>query len=106
LLDILEITELIYSRAYLYEKLLEVINRLGITCAIILVTRDNVKPNDNMLDNYEAVVQAQYDLIEDRDQAFFCCKFNRKDRDIRCCAYIYNITVQAGQSEFYYYILY
>jgi hypothetical protein len=67
LLDILEITELIHSRAYLCKKLLEVINRLGITCAIMLVTRDNAKPNDNMLNNYKAVVQAQYDLIEDRD---------------------------------------
>jgi hypothetical protein len=106
LLDILEITEPIHSRAYLCKKLLEVTNRLGITCAIMLVTRDNAKPNDNMLDNYEAVVQAQYDLMEDRDQAFFCCKFNRKDKDVRCCAYIYNIAVQAGQSEFYYYIPY
>jgi hypothetical protein len=48
LLNILEITELIYSRAYLYKKLLEVTNRLGITCAIMLVTRDNTKPNDNV----------------------------------------------------------
>jgi hypothetical protein len=57
LLDILEIIEPVYSGAYLCKKLVEVTDRLGITCAIMLVTRDNVKPNDSMLDDFEAVVQ-------------------------------------------------
>jgi hypothetical protein len=56
LLNIIEIIEPFYLGVYLCEKLLEVINRLGITCAIILVTRDNVKPNDLMLNDFEVVV--------------------------------------------------
>ena len=96
LLDILEITEPVHSGAYLCKKLVEVTDRLGITCAIMSVTRDNAKPNDSMLDDFEAVVQEQFDLLEDREQAYFCCKFNRKDGDVRCCAHIYNIAVQAG----------
>jgi hypothetical protein len=59
-----------------------------------------------MLDDYEDLIQDQYDTIDDRDKAFFYYKFNRKDGDVRCCAYIYNIIVQAGQSDFHYYIPY
>jgi hypothetical protein len=57
LLNILEITEPVYLGAYLYKKLIEVTDRLGITYAIMLVTRDNIKPNDLMLNDFEAVVQ-------------------------------------------------
>jgi hypothetical protein len=56
LLDIIVIPEPVHLGSYLCEKLLEVINRLGITCTIMLVTRDNAKPNDLMLDNFEVVV--------------------------------------------------
>jgi hypothetical protein len=49
-----------------------------------------------MLEDYKAVVAEQYDLIDKKDQAYFCCKFNRKEGDVRCCAHIYNIIVQAG----------
>ena len=59
----------------------------------MLVIRDNAKPNDTMLNDYEVVVQEQYDLIDNRDQAFFCYKFNKKDGDVRCYTHIYNITV-------------
>jgi hypothetical protein len=96
LLDIIELTNPVYSGKYLATKMLEVTDRLGITCVIISVTRDNVSPNDIMLDEFEAVVTRQYDQMSDRDQAYFCCKFNRKEGDVRCCAHIYNIAVQAG----------
>ena len=96
LLDILEIDEPVHSGAYLAKKLLEVTDRLQITCAIISITRDNAKPNDTMFDEFEAVVSDQYNVMNDKDQAFFCCKFNEAEGDVRCCAYIYNITVQAG----------
>ena len=56
LLDILEINEPIYSGTYLYTKLVEVTDRLGITYAIMLVIRDNAKPNDIMLNKYKVVV--------------------------------------------------
>ena len=46
-----------------------------------------------MLDEYEAVVAEQYDVMEDKEQAFFCCKFNRAEGDVRCYIHIYNITV-------------
>jgi hypothetical protein len=97
LLDIIELTEPVHSGEYLCAKLLEVTDRLGITCAIISVTRDNAKPNDRMLDNFEAIVEEQFNEMEERDQAYFCCKFNRKEGDVRCCAHIYNIAVQAGK---------
>jgi hypothetical protein len=96
LLDIIELRNPVHSGEYLATKMLEVTDRLGITCAILSVTRDNASPNDTMLDEFEAVVAGQYDLMSDRDQAYFCCKFNRKEGDVRCCAHIYNIAVQAG----------
>lgn len=37
-------------------KMLEVTDRLGITCSVLSVTRDNASPNDIMLDEFEAVV--------------------------------------------------
>ena len=106
LLDILEIDEPIYSGAYLCQKLVEVTDRLEISCVIMSVIRDNAKPNDLMLDDYEDLIQDQYDIMDDRDKAFFYYKFNRKDGDVRCCTHIYNITVQADQSDFHYYIPY
>ena len=49
--------DLVHSREALYAKLLEVTDRLGITRAIISVTRDNVKLNDTMLNNFKAEVK-------------------------------------------------
>jgi hypothetical protein len=43
----------------LAQKLLEVTNRLYITCAIILVTRDNALPNNIMLDKFKAIIATQ-----------------------------------------------
>jgi hypothetical protein len=96
LLNILEIDKPVHSGVYLAKKLLKVTDRLQITCVIISIIRDNAKPNDTMFDEFEAVVSDQYNVMNDKDQAFFCCKFNHAEGDVRCCAYIYNITVQAG----------
>ena len=68
-------------------------NRLGITCAILVITRDNASLNNTMLNKFEAVVQEQWEAIEELDQATFCYKFNRVNGDVRCCAHIYNIAV-------------
>jgi hypothetical protein len=46
-----------------------------------------------MLNEYEAVVAEQYDVIEDKEQAFFYCKFNYVEEDVRCYTHIYNIIV-------------
>jgi hypothetical protein len=97
LLDIIELTEPVHDGVYLCKKLLEVTDRLGITCAVISVTRDNAAPNDTMLYEFEAEVALRYSLMNERDQAYFCCKFNRAEGDVRCCAHIYNIAVQAGK---------
>jgi hypothetical protein len=70
-----------------------VTNRFGITCAILVITQDNASPNNTMLNEFKACVQEQWDTIDDLGQATFCCTFNRIDGDVRCCAYIYNITV-------------
>lgn len=67
LLDIIELTNPVYSGKYLATKMLEVTDRLGITCAIISVTRDNTSPNDTILDEFEAVFTRQYDQMSDRD---------------------------------------
>ena len=97
LLDIIKLTEPVHSGEHLCAKLLEVTDRLGITCAIISITRDNTKPNYTMLDNFKAMVKEQFNEIEERDQAYFCCKFNHKEGDVQYCAHIYNIAVQAGK---------
>jgi hypothetical protein len=102
LLDMIELTEPVYDGTYLAKKLLEVTDRLSITCAIISVTRDNVSPNNTMLDEFEVVVVEQWDLMDKLDQARFCCKFNRKDGDVRCVSYIYNIAIQAGKILVFY----
>jgi hypothetical protein len=95
-LDIIELTNPIHSGKYLAKKMLEVTDLLGITCATISITRDNASPNNVMLDEFEAIVADQWDTMNKEDQVQFCCKFNRKDGDVRCVAHIYNITVQAG----------
>jgi hypothetical protein len=97
LLDIIELVNPVHDGAYLCEKLLEVTDRLGITCSIISITRDNASPNDTMLAKFEDCVKVQYEALDERDKVHFCCKFNRKDGDVRCCAHIYNIAVQAGK---------
>jgi hypothetical protein len=55
-----------------------------------------------MLDEFEAVIAEQWDLIDKHDQARFCYKFNRKDSDVRCVSYIYNIAIQAGKILVFY----
>ena len=67
LLDIIELTNPIYSGVYLAEKLLEVTERLNITCAIISITRDNTAPNNVMLDTIEKEVEKQWSLIDEFD---------------------------------------
>jgi hypothetical protein len=32
----------------------------------------------------------------EEDRLPFCCKFNRKDGDVRCCVHVYNLAVQAA----------
>lgn len=100
ILDIIELSKPIHDGQYLCEKLLEVTERLDITCAIIAVTRDNASPNDTMLAQFEAEVEAKWELLNEDDQARFYCKFNRKEGDVRCCAHIYNIAVQTGKILF------
>jgi hypothetical protein len=99
LLDIIELTDPSHSGAYLCKKLLEVTDRLGISYAIISVTRDNAAPNDTMLHEVEAELAERYEKLNARDQAYFFCKFNRAEGDVRCCAHIYNIAVQAGMYD-------
>jgi hypothetical protein len=100
LLDIIELDEPVHSGFYLAKKLLEVTDRLNITRAIISITRDNASPNNNMLDEIESIVEEQFDIMNDFDQLRFPLKFNRVDGDVRCCAHIYNIAVQAGKPYF------
>ena len=56
LLNIIKLTNLVYNRKYLVEKLLEVIDRLGIIYAILSVTRDNASPNNTILNKFKAIV--------------------------------------------------
>ena len=56
LLDIIELTKPVYDGTYLVKKLLEVTDRLSITCVILLVTRDNASPNNTILDEFKAVI--------------------------------------------------
>jgi hypothetical protein len=56
LLDIIKLSEPIYNGYYFCTKLLEVTNRLGITCVVISITRDNTSPINKMLDEFESVI--------------------------------------------------
>jgi hypothetical protein len=56
LLDIIKLSELIYNGYYFCMKLLEVTNRLGITCVVIFITRDNTSPNNKMFNEFESIV--------------------------------------------------
>jgi hypothetical protein len=67
LLDIIELTKPVYNGTYLVKKLLEVTDRLSIICAILLVIRDNASPNNTMLDEFEAVIAEQWDLMNEQD---------------------------------------
>lgn len=49
LLDIIELTNPVHDGYYLCKKLIQVTDRLGITCSIISVTRDNASPNNIIL---------------------------------------------------------
>ena len=69
LLDIIELTKPIHDGVYLCEKLLKVTNRLGITCAILAITQDNASTNNSMLDEFKACVKAQWEEIEELEQA-------------------------------------
>jgi hypothetical protein len=97
LIDIIELTDPIHDGHYLCTKLVEVTDRIGITSAIISITRDNASPNDTMLADFEAVVEERWMVMSGRQRLFFSLKFNKLEGDVRCCAHIYNIAVQAGK---------
>jgi hypothetical protein len=59
LLDIVYLKDPIYSGKYFAEQLLLVTNNFNITEYIFTVTRDNIKPNNIMLDNLEATADQQ-----------------------------------------------
>ncbi len=96
LLDIIELTNPVHNGKYLAEKLLEVTNRLSITCSILAITRDNASPNNVMLDYFQTAVADQWNLMEEKEKIKII-KFDRKDGDVRCCAHIYNLAVQASK---------
>jgi predicted neutral ceramidase superfamily lipid hydrolase len=56
LLNIIELINPVYNSLYLANKLLEVINRLSITCIVILIIKDNIALNNTMLDKFKVVV--------------------------------------------------
>lgn len=96
-LDIIELRNPVHNGLYLCKKLLQVTNRFGINPAIISITRDNAARNDIMLKEFEALVAEQFAAMDEVDQLKYCLKFNLAEGDVRCCAHIYNIGVQAGK---------
>jgi hypothetical protein len=56
LLDIIKLSEPVHDGYYFCTKLLEVINRLGITCVVIFITRDNTSLNNKILDEFESII--------------------------------------------------
>ena len=58
ILDIIKLTNPIYNNEYLCKKLIEVTNRLRITCAILSITRDNTASNDTILAAFKQKVKA------------------------------------------------
>lgn len=63
LLDVIKLTDLVYSREYLAEKLSKITDLLKITKAVFTITRDNATPNNTMLNEFKAAAS----FYEDRD---------------------------------------
>ena len=96
LLDIIELSDACHNGPYLATKLLEVTDAFDITSSMISVTRDNAAPNNVMLSEFEAAVNEKYDAMDADDKARYFLQFNRVEGDVRCCAHVYNLAVQAG----------
>ena len=97
-LSIVELPNPLHSGKYLSKRLFQITEHFGITEAVMTVTRDNASPNDTMLKDYERRVNEKYKTLSSGDQCCYCLKFNRTDGDVRCCAHIYNIAVNAGKN--------
>lgn len=63
LLDVVRLSNLIYSGAYLTEVFCDVMDWYDITKAIISTTRDNAGTNDTMLYELEALVEERYAVM-------------------------------------------
>ena len=64
ILDVILLTEPIHSGKYMSEQLYKVTEFFGITMAVFTCSRDNAKPNDCLLHDFEKKVQEQYENPE------------------------------------------
>ena len=81
------------------EQLYKVTEFFGITIAVFTCSRDNAKPNDCLLHDFEKKVQEQYENLDDHEQAQYYLRFKVSNGDIRCFAHIINLAVQAGEES-------
>jgi hypothetical protein len=99
ILDVILLTEPFHSGKYMSKKLYEVTEFFGITMAVFTCSRDNAKPNDCLLHDFEKKVQEQYENLDDHEQAQYYLRFRISSGDIRCFAHIINLAVQVGKES-------
>ena len=95
LLDIIQLTNLVHSREYLVEKLSKITDSLKVTKVIFMITQDNAKPNNTMLNGFKAAAS----FYEDRDCLEQPWSFTRKEGDVQCIRHIINLAVQDALSQ-------
>jgi len=98
-LDIMELTNPSHTGAYLCKQLLRALDSFGITKACMAITRDNASVNDVMLKELQAQIEERYTLLPVGEQCQYCLTFNTQEGDVRCCAHVYNIAVNAGMYD-------
>jgi hypothetical protein len=67
-----------------------------ITHGVFTITRDNAKPNDVMLEEYELATYLAWTTTQTLEQLWH---FTRKDGDVRCIGHIINLAAQAALTQ-------
>lgn len=89
-MGIVFLAEPVNSREYLARCLLSVTNYFKITGSVFTVTRDNARPNNVMLKEFEeAAAQEEYTV----EQPW---TFRVESGDVGCMAHVFNLAVQAA----------
>ena len=99
ILDVVLLTEPVHSGKDMSEQLYKVTEFFGISMAVFTCSRDNAKPNDCLLGDFETKIQDQYEKLGDREQAQYYLRFRVSNGDIRFFAHIISIAVQAGKES-------
>ena len=91
ILDVVHLSEPGHTGEYLGAKSVEATNEFNLTPAICAVTRDNVSPNNKMLERLEKAANEPYVVPVHQPWPF-----KYEAGDVRCMAHIINLAVQSA----------